>query len=258
MAARRPSRRTIALQVIAMAAAMVMGLFILVRTPALDEGDALAAPPTPKASASANAPAPPATPAPPAALALPAAAADAAATAAPAADAAAGDAAGEDPIDRAIAPDGGVPFHPSGTTYRSPFAKPDAGAPVRVRVGMLLNSVDDYDVKTGRYAADFFLSLTSDAPMPNVRLAFPNGSSRTRRSSPTSRRSSCSGSSATSSRRPTSEVPVRFAGAPDLRRGRTSAGIDQVRFLRRQGTHADRARFRIPRLAGRPTSRRAP
>jgi hypothetical protein len=163
MATRRPSRRSVALQIIAMAVATIMGLFILVRTPALEETDAFAAPPAPKAAASAA----------PAADAG-AGAAPAAAPASPAAASSDGGAP-DDPIDLAIAPDGGVPFHPSGTTYRSPFAKPNAGAPVRVRVGMLLNSIDDYDVKTGRYAADFFLSLTSDTPMPNVRLAFPNG-----------------------------------------------------------------------------------
>ncbi|MCL2723065.1 MAG: hypothetical protein FWD69_01385 [Polyangiaceae bacterium] len=85
------------------------------------------------------------------------------------------DAGAPEPIDLAIAPDGGVPFHPSGTVFRSPFAKPNAGSPVRVKVGMLLNSVDDYDVKTGTFTADFFLSLTSAQPMPTLNLQFPNG-----------------------------------------------------------------------------------
>lgn len=80
-----------------------------------------------------------------------------------------------EPIDLAIAPNGGVPHHPSGTPYRSPFAKPNADKPVRIKVGMLLNSVDDYDVQTGTFFADFFLSLTSDTPMPEVRPQFPNG-----------------------------------------------------------------------------------
>lgn len=79
------------------------------------------------------------------------------------------------PIDLAVAPDGGVPFHPSGTLYRSPFAKPNAVRAVRVRVGILLNSVDDYDVKTGTFQADFFLSFTSDVPMPKLNPQFPNG-----------------------------------------------------------------------------------
>jgi hypothetical protein len=79
------------------------------------------------------------------------------------------------PIDLAVAPDGGVPFHASGTPYRSPFAKPNADRAVRVRVGILLNSVDDYDVKTGTFQADFFLSFTSDVPMPKLNPTFPNG-----------------------------------------------------------------------------------
>jgi hypothetical protein len=80
-----------------------------------------------------------------------------------------------DPIDQAIAPNGGVPHHPTGTAYRSPFAKPNADKPVRIKVGMLLNSVDDYDVQTGTFLADFFLSLTSETPMPEIRPQFPNG-----------------------------------------------------------------------------------
>ncbi|HEX6273828.1 MAG TPA: hypothetical protein VFZ53_12355, partial [Polyangiaceae bacterium] len=80
-----------------------------------------------------------------------------------------------DPIDVAVAPDGGVPYHPSGTPYRSPFARPSSERAVRVKVGMLLNSVDDYDVKTGTFLADFFLSFTSEKPMPKLSPQFPNG-----------------------------------------------------------------------------------
>jgi hypothetical protein len=86
-----------------------------------------------------------------------------------------GDAGAAAPIDLAIAPDGGVPFHPSGTPYRSPFARPTSEKAVRVKVGMLMNSIDDYDVKTGTFLADFFLSFTSETPMPKLSLQFPNG-----------------------------------------------------------------------------------
>lgn len=87
-----------------------------------------------------------------------------------------GDEAGvADPIDLAIAPDGGVPFHPSGTPFRSPFARPTSEKATRVKVGMLMNSIDDYDVKTGTFLADFFLSFTSETPMPKLSLQFPNG-----------------------------------------------------------------------------------
>ncbi len=122
----------------------------------------------------------------PAPRGAPAASAVAAASAAPAASAAqpptalkpvddrdAG--ASIDPIDLAVAPDGGVPTQLGATAYKSPFAAPGATKPVKVKVGMLLNSIDDYDIKTGRYNADFFLSLTSDVPMPTIRLSFPNG-----------------------------------------------------------------------------------
>jgi len=80
-----------------------------------------------------------------------------------------------DPIDLAVATNGGVPTHPGATLYKSPFAAPGVTQPVKIKVGLLLNSIDDYDIKTGRYSADFFLSLTSDAPMPTIRLSFPNG-----------------------------------------------------------------------------------
>jgi hypothetical protein len=73
-----------------------------------------------------------------------------------------------DPIDLAIAPDGGVPYHAEGARFRSPFAKPNPGPTVRITVGMLLNSVDEYDVKTGTFSA-------SGVPMPSLDLQFPNG-----------------------------------------------------------------------------------
>jgi hypothetical protein len=80
-----------------------------------------------------------------------------------------------EPIDLAVAPNGGVPTHPSGTPYKSPFAKPNAEKAVKIKVGMLLNSIDDYDVKTGTFLADFFLSFTSETPMPEIRPQSPNG-----------------------------------------------------------------------------------
>jgi hypothetical protein len=82
---------------------------------------------------------------------------------------------GSDPIDLAIAPDGGVPFHPKGTRYRSPFANPTGEPPTIVKVALLLNSIDEYDVKTGKFTADFFVSFTSATPMPALDLQFPNG-----------------------------------------------------------------------------------
>jgi hypothetical protein len=132
-------------------------LFVLVRQGRDDERFAFAAPPAPK-----GAPAP----------------VDAGTPTDAGSPADASDKRGTDdiaPIDLAVAPDGGVPFHPEGTQYRSPFAKPNPGQALRIKVGMLLNSVDDYDVKTGTFLADFFLSLTSALPMPEPNLQFPNG-----------------------------------------------------------------------------------
>jgi hypothetical protein len=167
MAFRRPSRRSVFLQILAVAVAMVMSVFVFVRSPG--DSEALAAPPVAKPPVAPNS----ASPLAPAASGL--VAADAGATPSPVKADADGGAAIDTPLDQAIAPDGGVPFHPVGTSYRSPFAKPNAGPPVRIRVGMLLNSIDDYEVKTGKFEADFFLSLTSDTAMPDVRLAYPNG-----------------------------------------------------------------------------------
>lgn len=121
-----------------------------------------------------SAPTPLATGTPPTPAAPAIASAPAIAAAEPA-DAGAGDGGPPEPIDLAIAPDGGVPHHPKGTSYRSPFAKPDAPVPLRVDVAMMLNSVDDYDVKTGKFAADFYLSLTSVEPMPDLDLQVANG-----------------------------------------------------------------------------------
>ena len=128
------------------------------------EGEAMAAP-------AARAPRPP--PAPSAASAPPMEVAPV--TEVKAKPAAELDGGAPEPLDLAIAPDGGVPIHPGATEYKSPFAAPHVAQPVKVKVGILLNSVDDYDIKTGRYTADFFLSLTSEVPMPTIRLSFPNG-----------------------------------------------------------------------------------
>ena len=135
------------------------------------------------------------------------------------------------PIDLAVAPDGGVPFHPTGTRYRSPFAKPNAGTPVQIKVAMLLNSVDEYDIKTGLFTADFFLSLTSAEMMPALALQYPNGDVA---------------STETIADKPTFKlyrVRGKFKSPPDLRKYPFDAqqlkilveddahGIDQVRFV---------------------------
>src|SRR5439155_8036775 len=115
----RASRRTVLVNLVSLVVVLAGCLFVLLRRADRDEGLAFAAP-AQKGAADAGG----------------------AAFSSDAGDAGAG----VEPIDLAIAPDGGVPYHPEGTQYRSPFAKPNAGPPVRIKVGMLLNSVDEYDV----------------------------------------------------------------------------------------------------------------
>ena len=173
--ARRISRRAVWINVVGVAVALLVAVFGLSRRAGEGVPDAWAAPPgkpqvrvleaavplSPDAGSDAGG----------------AVAADAGAGAGADAGGTAeiGDAGAVDPIDLAIAPDGGVPFHPSGTPYRSPFARPSSEKAVRIRVGILLNSIDDYDVKTGTFLADFFLSFTSEVPMPKLSPQFPNG-----------------------------------------------------------------------------------
>jgi hypothetical protein len=174
---RHLKRRTFVFQVLVFAVAFAMSVFVLLRKGDDGSDEAFAAPAAPSAplgdgGASSSFASDPAYPA--------AAGSQGSAhpgSPGPEADASVGAfaEAGSDPIDLAVAPQGGVPFHPQGTRHRSPFAKPGAGPPVFVKVGMLVNSVDDYDVKTGRFTADFFFSLTSLTEMPSLSLVFPNG-----------------------------------------------------------------------------------
>jgi hypothetical protein len=69
---------------------------------------------------------------------------------------------------------GGVPIHEQGE-FRSPFANPKWGSIANVRVGMVINDITNYDIHTGSFTADFYLSLTSEKDMPSMDLMFPNG-----------------------------------------------------------------------------------
>jgi hypothetical protein len=69
----------------------------------------------------------------------------------------------------------GMPYHPKGK-FRSPFADPDSKAPCNVRVGFLLKSITNYSIKDGKFEADFYISYTSDKPMPkHISPSFVNG-----------------------------------------------------------------------------------
>lgn len=68
---------------------------------------------------------------------------------------------------------GGVPIHTEGP-YRSPFASPGKQQ-VSAKVGLLLETVEEYDIKKGAFTAHFFVSLTSELPMPKIDLRPTNG-----------------------------------------------------------------------------------
>jgi hypothetical protein len=160
---RRASTRALWINVVGLASALLMALIGFSGRAFQGVPDARAAAPTSVAPAPSVA-----LSAGPLVGAPPAASASAAPTASTAPTSVA-------PIDVAVAPNGGVPTHPSGTPYKSPFAKPNAEKAVKIKVGMLLNSIDDYDVKTGTFLADFFLSFTSETPMPEISPQCPNG-----------------------------------------------------------------------------------
>jgi hypothetical protein len=69
----------------------------------------------------------------------------------------------------------GVPYNRQGR-FRSPFANPNFGTPCKVRVGFLLKSITNYNIKAGSFEADFYLTYMSDKPMPgNIVPHFTNG-----------------------------------------------------------------------------------
>ena len=69
---------------------------------------------------------------------------------------------------------GKVPIHRDGK-YRSPFAHPRFGGPATAKVGLVLADISGYDIQTGTFEADFFLSLTADKEMGTISLTFTNG-----------------------------------------------------------------------------------
>src|SRR5260221_8089603 len=53
---------------------------------------------------------------------------------------------------------GKVPIHREGR-FRSPLANPKFGGPAKVKVGLVVSEVRDYEIRTGGFASDFFLSF---------------------------------------------------------------------------------------------------
>lgn len=166
--------RSLVIQAVCLLVAVVLGLFMVFGRSEAQQGKG-GAPPPPVAPAGKGAPKPP----PGGPLA----------TAAPAPTEASADAKKEeekkegkddddpnDPLKFAVVgPNGGVPTHPGYTKFKSPFGNPKMAKPIPVQVGMVVNSVDEYDVKTGTFESDFFLSLESPTPMPKIELTSPNG-----------------------------------------------------------------------------------
>jgi hypothetical protein len=69
---------------------------------------------------------------------------------------------------------GKVPIHREGA-YRSPLAHPRFGGPAMVKVGLVIREIREFNIQTGGFESDFYLSLTSDKDMPNLSLVFTNG-----------------------------------------------------------------------------------
>ncbi len=69
---------------------------------------------------------------------------------------------------------GKVPIHREGA-FRSPLANPRFGGPTKTRVGLVIREIRDFNIQTGGFEADFFLSLTGDKELPALNLAFTNG-----------------------------------------------------------------------------------
>ena len=70
---------------------------------------------------------------------------------------------------------GKVPIHREGD-FKSPFAHPRFGGPTHVKVGLVISEIREFNIQSGGFEADFFLSLTSDKDMPlNMSFEFTNG-----------------------------------------------------------------------------------
>ncbi|MBL8613732.1 MAG: hypothetical protein JNL38_40705 [Myxococcales bacterium] len=69
---------------------------------------------------------------------------------------------------------GKVPIHREGP-FRSPFAHPRFGGPTKVKVGFVIGSIREFNIQTGGFEAEFFVSLTGDKDLPQINVYFPNG-----------------------------------------------------------------------------------
>lgn len=69
---------------------------------------------------------------------------------------------------------GKVPIHREGK-FRSPLANPSSGGPAKVKVGLVVSEIRDYQISDGSFSGDFFLSFTADKLLPKLHPIFTNG-----------------------------------------------------------------------------------
>lgn len=69
---------------------------------------------------------------------------------------------------------GKVPIHREGP-FRSLFAHPRFGGPATAKVGLVIQQVREYNIQTGAFEAEFYLSLTGDKDLPKLDPTFTNG-----------------------------------------------------------------------------------
>ncbi|MFO0667336.1 MAG: hypothetical protein U0174_25525 [Polyangiaceae bacterium] len=69
---------------------------------------------------------------------------------------------------------GKVPIHREGP-FRSPFAHPHFGGPTKAKVGLVIQEIREFNIQTGSFEAEFFLSITGDKDLPKIDPSFTNG-----------------------------------------------------------------------------------
>jgi len=81
---------------------------------------------------------------------------------------------GMSPEERDNLGDGKVPIHREGN-FRSPLAHPRFGGATHAKIGLVIREIRDFNIQTGGFEADFFVSVTGDKELPALNLVFTNG-----------------------------------------------------------------------------------
>lgn len=139
---------------------------------------------------------------------------------------------------------GKVPIHREGP-YKSPLAHPRFGGPAVAKVGLVIREIRDFNIATGGFEAEFFLSLTADKEMPNLSLIFTNGHEVTftpLADTPTFKVFSVTGKF-------TTEVDLRSYPYDtqnlDIQLEDQKAGVDQIIFVTDKGRTSLDSSFRL-------------